>query len=272
MKKASKYIYLALVIMFLYAPIFVLIVFSFNTTKSHSVMSGFTFKWYGELVRDKAIISALLNTIIVALSASVISTILGTLAAFGIHRMKKAPRALTLTVNNVPIVNPEIVTGVSLMLLFVFFAARMGFKLGYVTLIIAHITFDTPYVILSVMPKLRQMDKNLVDAAADLGCNPVQAFFKAVLPEILPGVISGFLMAFTFSLDDFVVSYFVSGTSVQTLPITIYAMTRRQVSPKINALSTIIFLVVVTVLVIKNIIERNNLKKSRDSRAISENY
>lgn len=268
MKKTFKYIYLAAVILFLYAPIFVLIMFSFNTTKSHSVMSGFTFKWYGELIKDKTIITSLMNTIIVAACASVISTVLGTLAAVGINSMKKIPRALTLNVNNVPIINPEIVTGVSLMLLFVFFAARMGFKLGYVTLIIAHITFDTPYVVLNIMPKFRQMDKNIVDAAADLGCNSVQAFFKAVLPEIFPGVISGFLMAFTFSLDDFVVSYFVSGSSVQTLPITIYAMTRRQVSPKINALSTIIFAVVVLVLVIKNIAERKQKIFAADAEQI----
>ncbi|MCD8390756.1 MAG: ABC transporter permease, partial [Firmicutes bacterium] len=244
MKKSLKYIYLALVIIFLYMPIFVLIVFSFNTTKSHSVMSGFTLKWYAELFRDRAILTSFRNTLIVSLSASVLSTVLGTLAAFGINNMKKIPKQMTLSVNNIPIVNPEIVTGVSMMLLFVFFAARMNFKLGFATLIIAHITFDAPYVVLNVMPRFRQMDKNLVDAAEDLGCSPAQAFFKAVLPEIFPGVISGFLMAFTFSLDDFVVSYFVSGTSVQTLPVMIYSMTRKQVSPKINALSTIIFVIV----------------------------
>ena len=171
MKRALKNIYVALFVLFLYAPIFVLIIFSFNTTKSHSVMSGFTLKWYAELFRDRAIINSLITTIIVAVSASVISTVLGTLAALGIHSMKKLPRSAMLQVNNLPIVNPEIVTGVSLMLLFVFFAARMHFSLGYMTLIIAHITFDAPYVILNVMPKLRQMDNNLVDAAADLGCN-----------------------------------------------------------------------------------------------------
>ena len=261
MKKASKYIYLCLVMLFLYAPIFVLIVFSFNTTKSHSVMSGFSFKWYQELIEDKTIMKSLLNTMIVALSASSISTILGTFAAIGINNMKKIPKSLTLSVNNMPILNPEIVTGVSLMLLFVFFAARMHFKMGFITLIIAHITFDAPYVVLNVMPKLRQMDNNLVDAAEDLGCNPMQAFFKAVLPEIFPGVVSGFLMAFTYSLDDFVISYFVSGTSVQTLPVTIYPMTRKQVSPKINALSTIIFLIVVIVLVVKNIVEKKRIKR-----------
>ena len=267
MKKSLKYIYLALIALFLYAPIFVLIVFSFNTTKSHSVMSGFTLKWYAELFSDRTIMSSLLTTVIVAVSASVISTALGTLAVFGINHMKRIPKTLALNVNNIPIINPEIVTGVSLMLLFVFFAARMNFKMGYITLIIAHITFDTPYVVLNVLPRFRHMDKNLVDAAEDLGCNGVQAFFRVVLPEIMPGVISGFLMAFTYSLDDFVVSYFVSGSSVQTLPITIYSMTRKQVSPKINALSTLIFIVVTAVLVTKNAIEirREKAFKSRNA-------
>ena len=259
MKKLSK-LYLVLVMLFLYAPIFVLIVFSFNTTKSHSVLSGFTLDWYVRLFNNRFIMNSVLNTIIVAVAASVLSTILGTAAAIGINNMKKLPRALVMNVTNMPIMNPEIVTGVSLMLLFVFFMARMKLEMGFVTLIIAHITFDVPYVILNVMPRFRQMNPNLYEAAQDLGCGPVSAFFKAVLPEIMPGIISGFLMAFTFSLDDFVVSYFTSGTT-QTLPITIYSMTRRKVSPEINALSTIIFLVVVTVLVINNIVERRKMRK-----------
>lgn len=251
---------MALVMLFLYAPIFVLIVFSFNTTKSRSVISGFTFDWYIKLFHNELILGSLRNTIIVAVIASVCATILGTAAAIGINKMKKLPKTLTLQATNIPIINPEIVTGVSLMLLFVFFAVRMNFEMGFVTLIIAHITFDVPYVVLNIMPKFRQMNPNLYEAAQDLGCSPIMAFFKVVLPEIMPGVVSGFLMSFTFSLDDFVVSYFTSGTS-QTLPITIYSMTRRKVSPEINALSTIIFLVVVAVLVIKNIIERKNLRK-----------
>lgn len=259
MKKLSK-LYMALVMLFLYAPIFVLIVFSFNTTKSRSVISGFTFDWYIKLFHNELILGSLRNTIIVAVIASVCATILGTAAAIGINKMKKLPKTLTLQATNIPIINPEIVTGVSLMLLFVFFAVRMNFEMGFVTLIIAHITFDVPYVVLNIMPKFRQMNPNLYEAAQDLGCSPIMAFFKVVLPEIMPGVVSGFLMSFTFSLDDFVVSYFTSGTS-QTLPITIYSMTRRKVSPEINALSTIIFLVVVAVLVIKNIIERKNLRK-----------
>ncbi len=259
MKKLSK-LYLALVMLFLYVPIFVLIVFSFNVTKSRSVFSGFTFDWYIKLFHNELIMKSFLNTVIVAVIASVASTVLGTAAAIGINNMKKLPRSIIMQGTNIPIVNPEIVMGVSMMLLFVFFAARMNFEFGFVTLIIAHITFDVPYVILSIMPKFRQMTPNVYEAAQDLGCNPVSAFFKVILPEIMPGVVSGFLMAFTFSLDDFVVSYFTSGTT-QTLPITIYSMTRRKVSPEINALSTIIFVVVVAVLVIKNIIERRNAVK-----------
>lgn len=260
MKKIISKIYLALVMLFLYAPIFVLIVFSFNTTKSRSVISGFTFDWYVKLFHNELILGSLWNTIIVAVAASILATILGTAAAIGINNMKKLPKTLTMQGTNIPIINPEIVTGVSLMLLFVFFTMRMNFEMGFVTLIIAHITFDVPYVILNIMPKFRQMNPNIYEAAQDLGCSPVSAFFKVVLPEIMPGVISGFLMAFTFSLDDFVVSYFTSGMT-QTLPITIYSMTRRKVSPEINALSTIIFLIVVIVLVVKNIIERKNLRK-----------
>lgn len=266
MKKFAK-VYLALVMMFLYVPIFVLIVFSFNITKSRSVMSGFTFDWYIKLFKNEIIMSSLMNTIIIAVLASIVSTILGTAAAVGIKNMKKVPKAIVLNITNFPIINPEIVTGVSLMLLFVFFAARMNFEFGFVTLLIAHITFDVPYVILNVMPKLNQMDPFLYEAAQDLGCNPLKAFFKVVLPEIMPGVVSGFLISFTFSLDDFIISYFTCGSSMQTLPVTIYSMTRRKVSPEINALSTIIFLTVVVILVIKNIVEiKSNAKEKGERR------
>ena len=263
MKKLSilSKLYLLLVMLFLYVPIFVLIVFSFNTTKSHSHMSGFTFDWYIKLVHNKLILRSLLNTIIVAVTASVCATILGTAAAVGINSMKKIPKAVTLNVNNIPVINPEIVMGVSMMLLFVFFAARMNFEFGFVTLIIAHITFNVPYVVLNIMPKFRQMNPNVYEAAQDLGCSPAQAFFKVILPEIMPGILSGLMMSFTFSLDDFVVSYFTNGSQAQTLPITIYSMTRRKVSPEINALSTIIFLVVIAILVSKNIYERKSAAK-----------
>lgn len=260
MKKISK-IYMALVLLFLYLPIFVLIVFSFNETKSRSVFSGFTFDWYIKLFKNELILTSLRNTLIVSVSAAVIATLLGTVAAIGINAMKKPVKAAILNITNIPIINPEIVTGVSLMLLFVFFAARMNFEFGFGTLLIAHITFNVPYVILNVMPKFRQMNPHLYEAAQDLGCSPVKAFFKVVLPEILPGVVSGFLMSFTFSLDDFIISYFTSGATSQTLPITIYSMTRRKVSPEINALSTIIFVVVVVVLITKNIAENKASKK-----------
>lgn len=261
MKKLSK-LYLSLLIMFLYVPIFVLIVFSFNTTKSRTVFDGFTFDWYIRLFQNELILNSLWNTILISITAATISTVLGTAAAIGINNMRKVPKAVVMNVNNFPIINPEIVTGVSLMLLFVFFSARMNLSFGFGTLLIAHITFDVPYVILNVMPKFRQMNPNLYEAAQDLGCNPFKAFFKVVLPEIMPGIVSGFLMAFTFSLDDFIISYFTSGPTSQTLPITIYSMTRRKVSPEINALSTIIFLVVVIVLIVKNILE-NRSKEER---------
>lgn len=261
MKKISK-LYMSLLLLFLYVPIFVLIVFSFNTTKSRTVFEGFTFDWYIRLFRNELILTSLRNTIIISVLAAVASTILGTAAAIGINNMKKLPKAVVMNINNFPIINPEIVTGVSLMLLFVFFAARMNFSFGFGTLLIAHITFDVPYVILNVIPKLRQMNPNLYEAAQDLGCNSFMAFIKVVLPEIMPGIVSGFLMSFTFSLDDFIVSYFTSGATSQTLPITIYSMTRRKVSPEINALSTIIFLIVVIVLIVKNIIENRGSKEA----------
>lgn len=255
MKKISK-IYMGLVMFFLYAPILVLIAFSFNKSKSKSVFTGFTFDWYAKLFKNEIILSSLKNTIIIAVVASIAATILGTAAAIGINSMRKIPKKLIIGATNIPLINPEIVTGVSLMLLFVFFSAKMHFEFGFVTLIIAHITFDVPYVVLNVLPKLRQMNPNIYEAAEDLGCNPIQAFFKVVLPEIMPGVLSGFLMAFVFSLDDFVISYFTSGATSQTLPITIYSMTRRRVNPQINALSAIIFVAVVAMLTVKNIIEK----------------
>ncbi len=261
MKKLAN-LYLILVMLFLYVPIFVLIVFSFNETKSRSVFSGFTLEWYARLFNNDIIISSLMNTIIIAILASIISTILGTLAAIGINSMRKFPRAVIMNITNMPVINPEIVTGVSLMLLFVFFAARMNLEFGFVTLLIAHITFDVPYVILNIMPKFKQMDPHLYEAAQDLGCSPFMAFRKVILPEIMPGIVSGFLMAFTYSLDDFVISYFTTGSTSQTLPITIYSMTRRKISPEINALSTLIFLVVVIILIVKNIIETRAAKKN----------
>lgn len=262
MKKLSK-AYLALVFFFLYAPIFVLIVFSFNSSKSRSVWSGFTFDWYVKLFNNEIILNSLWTTLSIALIAGVVSTILGTAAAVGISAMRKGPRSLVVNTTYLPIMNPEILTGVSLMLLFSFLAVPRG----YLTLVIAHITFCVPYVILSVLPKLRQMDRFVYEAALDLGCSPKKAFFKAVIPQIMPGIMTGFLMALTYSIDDFVISYFVSGSSAQTLPITIYSMTRRRVSPEINALSTIIFLVVLSVLLIVNVKDAKIWKERRKKEA-----
>ena len=251
--------YTWVVMAFLYAPIVVLIAFSFNANKSRGVWTGFTLHWYKELMGNSLIIESLVNTLIIAVISSVVATILGTMAALGINRMHGASKSLIMNITYLPVINPEIVTGVSLMLLFVLF--RLNF--GFTTLILAHITFNLPYVILNVMPKLRQMDKFVYEAALDLGCNPTQAFFKVVIPEIAPGIISGLLMSFTFSLDDFIISYFVSGTTSQTLPITIYSMTRKKVSPEINALSTIIFIIVLIVLIIVNINEARLEKRQR---------
>lgn len=259
MKKIISKIYIALVFIFLYAPIFVLIANSFNKSKSRTVWTGFTLDWYRKLFNNDVILKSLLNTLIVAAIASIISTILGTAAAIGIYNMKKITRSLVINITYIPIMNSEMVTGVSLMLLFV----ALHIDLGYMTLIFAHITFCVPYVILNVLPKLRQMNRNLYDAALDLGCSPMQAFRYVVIPEIMPGIVTGFLMSITYSIDDFVISYFTHGSTSQTLPITIYSMTRRKVSPEVNALSAIIFVIVLVVLLLMNI---KDLKSSAPGR------
>lgn len=262
MKIGSK-IYTGLIFLFLYAPIIVLIVFSFNDTEtgSRTVWSGFSLRWYAKLFEDRYILEALRNTLIIAVVTAVCSTVIGTAAAIGINTMKKLPRKLMMNVTNFPMVNPEIVTGVSLMLLFVFAVNAMGGKsLGMGSLIMAHITFCLPYTILSILPKLRQMNPNLYEAAQDLGCPPVKSFFKVVLPEIIPGIVTGFIMAFTLSIDDFVISYFTSGTT-QTLPIYIYSMTRKRISPEINALSTLLFAVILVLLIIVNVRRSKDVRK-----------
>lgn len=253
----------AFVIVFLYIPILVLIVFSFNESKSRANFTGFSLHWYSKLFHNEAIMISLLNTIIIAVIASLLATVIGTAAAIGINKMKPVSKAVIMNVTYIPVINPEIIMGVSLMLLFKVFTVYSGFKFGFISLILAHITFNIPYIIYNVIPKLRQMNPNLVEAAQDLGCNARQAFFKVTIPEIMPGVLSGFLMAVTYSIDDFVVSYFTSGTSVETLPITIYSMTKKKVSPEINALSTIIFIVIVAVLIIKNALTNYKIRKER---------
>lgn len=266
MKKITSKLYIALVFLFLYAPIFVLIAYSFNESKSRTVWTGFTFDWYIKLFNNEVILKSLANTLIIAVIAAVVSTILGTLAAIGIYNMKKFTRSMIVNITYIPIMNSEMVTGVSLMLLFV----ALNIDLGFFTLILAHITFCVPYVILNVLPKLRQMNRNLYDAALDLGCNPVQAFRHVIIPEIMPGIVTGFLMALTYSIDDFIISYFTTGADSQTLPITIYSMTRRKVSPEVNALSAIIFVVVLLILLIMNFkdLRDSSPKKHRKGGAV----
>ncbi|MCR5484646.1 MAG: ABC transporter permease [Clostridiales bacterium] len=253
MKTLSK-IYNCLVFAFLYAPIVVMIFYSFNSEKSRTNFGGFSLRWYAELFHDTVILKSLYLSLAIAVLSAVTATIIGTLAAVGINSMKGIKRKTYLTVNNIPVVNPDIVTAISMMILFVFVITRVnGLEMGFWTLLIAHITFNIPYVILSVMPKLSGMNSNIYDAALDLGCPPVAAFVKVVIPEIMQGIVTGFIMAFTLSLDDFVISYFNSGSAAQTLPVTIYSMTKRPYSPKINALSTLLFTSVMILLIIVNL-------------------
>ena len=257
--KVLSGVYVALLMLFLYLPILVLIVFSFNSSKGYS-WTGFSFKWYVDLFSNELILNSLKNTLVVALFASVFATLIGALAAIGVFSMQnKFAKNAIQSVTNLPLLMPEIVMGISMMLLFAFLNMS-----GFVPQIIAHISFCVPSVLVSVLPKLRQINIILYAAALDLGCNPFQAFYKVVLPEIMPGVITGFLMAITYSLDDFVVSYFTAG-NVQTLSITIYSMVKKRVSPEINALSTIMFVIVLLVLLITNIrsIQKENAKQKK---------
>ena len=251
-----------LVFLFLYLPIAVLIVFSFNDSKSRTVWSGFSLHWYEELFHDEEILSAFSTTITVSVLAAVIATVLGTAAAIGFHSMKRKPRHLLMTINNIPMTNADIITGVSLMLLFVFTGNLLGFSLGFGTLLVAHITFNIPYVVLAVLPKLRQLNPNLGEAAMDLGATPWQAFWKVLMPELRPGILNGLLIAFTLSIDDFVISYFTAGSEVATLAMQIYAMTRKRISPEVNALSTILFVTVLTLLLIVNFREMHQSKQA----------
>ena len=269
MKRASK-IYTALIMVFLFAPMVILLVFSFNEAKSLSVFSGFSLKWYRELFRDEETLKAVVNTLVLAVLAALISTVMGTAAAVGMNKLRnKVLRTAMDSVTNIPMINPDIITGISLMLMFVFVGRLFGAatSLNFATMLIAHITFCLPYVILQVLPKLQQMDKALPEAAMDLGCTPLRAFFKAELPEILPGVITGMIMAFTLSLDDFVISYFTSGNGFQTLPIRIYNMTKKTVTPKMYALATIIFFVILTLLLISNLYDEETVQKRREAKA-----
>ena len=263
MSPLSK-LYVAFIMLLLYAPIVVMIVFSFNASASTSVMTGFSLKWYESLLHDSATINALKNTLILAVSSSLIATVMGTAAAVGLNVYKnKFIKKTVMGVTNIPMMNPEIVTGISMMLLFVFCAKLIGVTdaLGFGTMLVAHVTFNLPYVILSVLPKLRQMDKYLPEAAMDLGCTPIQSFFKVTLPSISTGIVSGLMMSFTLSLDDFVISYFTQGPSFETLPIRIFSMTKKRVTPDMYALSTLIFVVILVLLVLLNVAQVRGEKK-----------
>ncbi len=256
-KTAAKKIYLALIFLILYAPIFTLMVLSFNNTKTRSRWNGFTGKWYVQLFQNEDIMNALYTTLIIALLSALIATLIGTAAALGIQAMKPRIRTLFMGITNIPMLNADIVTGISLMLLFIAFR----FTLGFSTILLAHITFNIPYVILSVMPKLKQTSKSTYEAALDLGASPVYAFFKVVLPDIMPGIFSGFLLAFTMSLDDFVITHFTKGPGVDTLSTKIYSEVRKGIKPEMYALSTIMFVTVLLLLLLINMSPQKTEKR-----------
>lgn len=266
---AAGTVYLVIFLILLYAPIAVLILFSFNASNSTSVFGGFSTRWYGELFRDEATMAAFKNTLVLAVLSAVISTVLGTAAAVGFHyTCRKHYKRAMMTVTNIPMMNPDIVTGISMMLLFVFVGTLFSMRgvLGFGTMLIAHITFELPYVILNIMPRLSELDPYLLEAAEDLGCTQSQAFFKVTLPQIRASILAGAIMAFTLSLDDFVISYFVSGPEFQTLPIRIYSMTKKRVTPDMYALSTIIFLTMLVLLIVMNVLQSDAHAARREAR------
>lgn len=248
LKKFIEDFYMVMILLFLYAPIFTMMVLSFNNSKSRTRWGGFTTRWYHQMFDNSAITDALYNTLVIAFLSALLATIIGTIAAMGINQMKKFPKAVVMGVNNIPMLNSEVVTGISLMLVFIAFGITLGFK----TILLAHITFNIPYVILNVMPKLKQTDRYAYEAAQDLGATPVNAFFRIVFPDILPGILSGFLMAFTMSLDDFIITHFTRGAGINTLSTLIYSEVRRGIQPSMYALSTVIFVTVLALLLITN--------------------
>lgn len=258
MKKLQK-IYTGIILFFMYMPIMVLIAYSFNDGKT-TVWKGFTLQWYVDLFQDELIMESLKNTLVIAILASCIATVLGTTAAIGINNFSGKKRMLIQNLSNIPMLSPDVVTGVSLMLMFTLAGVTFHFQMGFWTVLLAHISFCTPYVVLSVMPRLRRMDYSIYEAALDLGCNQWQAFSKVVIHELLPGIFTGFLMSFTYSLDDFVITYFTRGASFQTLSVHIYTMTHQRISPKVNALSAILFVAVVVIMLITNIKDRREEK------------
>lgn len=270
MKKTARNIYLGIILFLMYAPIVTLIVLSFNVSKSRAKWGGFTLHWYSSLFQDKAIMAALYNTLLIALVSAILATIIGTAASIGINAMKAKGKTIMMGITNIPILNSEIVTGISLMLLFI--ACRV--TLGFSTILLAHITFCIPYVILSVLPKLKQTSKSTYEAAQDLGAGPVYAFFKVVFPDIWPGVVSGFLMAFTMSLDDFIITHFTKGPGVDTLSTKIYAEVRKGIRPEMYALSTLLFVSVLVLMICVNASpkETKDVKKSSKKMAFRRTF
>lgn len=270
MKKANRIITI-LIFIFLYAPMLVLILASFNQGKDITQFEGFTFHQYGEVFRDRTLLSLLGNSLLISILASAIATCFGTIAAVGIRGLRPRLRKTVMSLTNIPMTNPDIVTGISLSLLFVFVGSQMlgqRNSLTFWTLLIAHVTFNLPYVILNVMPKLQQLDPALEEAAMDLGCRPIQSFFKVTLPQIMPGVISGAIMAFTMSLDDFVISYFVTGLDFITLPVEIYNYTKKQIHPKIYAMFTMLFLLILVLMIVMNLLQLRQDKQHRKERKV----
>lgn len=268
MKRTNRFI-TVLIFVFLYIPMAVLVVASFNTGKNITHFDGFTFQQYVRLFKDDDLLELLRNSLLVSVLASLIATTFGTIAAIGINGLNPKLRKAAMSLTNIPMTNPDIVTGVSLSLLFVFVGSRLLGRrnsLTFWTLLIAHVTFNLPYVILNVMPKLKQMDESLTDAALDLGCTHLQAFFKVTIHEIMPGIISGAIMAFTMSLDDFVISYFVTGLDFVTLPVEIYTYTKKPIQPKIYAMFTLLFLLIFVLMVISNVIQLMGDKKRQSAR------
>ncbi|WP_331487911.1 ABC transporter permease [Anaerocolumna sp. AGMB13025] len=255
-KKILTKFYLGLILLFLYAPILILIILSFNKSKSRSKWGGFTFNWYSRLFQDDDIMRALYSTLLIAILSALIATVIGTAASLAINNMKRIPRAVLMGITNIPMLNADIVTGISLMLLFV----ALNYSLGFSSVLMAHITFNIPYVILSVMPKLKQLNLSTYEAALDLGASRSYAFYKVVFPDIFPGVLSGFLLAFTMSLDDFVITYFTKGASIDTLSTKIYSEVRKGIKPEMYALSTLLFVSVLILLVLIN--RRNDRSKN----------
>ena len=258
-KTAAQKVYVALIFIFLYAPIAALIVLSFNASKSRAKWGGFTLKWYVQLFENRQILQALGNTLLIALLSAIFATVIGTITCIAMQSMKRRSRAVIMGITNIPMLNAEIVTGISLMLLFII----TGIKLGFMTILLAHITFNIPYVILSVMPRMKQLSPSTYEAALDLGASHMQAFFKVVFPDILPGIVSGFIMAFTMSLDDFIITYFTKGAGIDTLSTKIYTEVRKGIKPEMYALSTLIFVTVLILLLLVNYAPR---KKSESAK------